>query len=161
VIIKLRDDQKKRRLRNADDAFYLMKGIFPSDDEIASAKEHFYVIGVSNNNKVIYVELVSLGSIRESIVHPMNVFRAAIMKAAVGIILVHNHPGEGIESYDLYPSEADNNVTARLLQAGMLLDIPVLEHLIISPTDYYSYEATGMLEALKPDSTNDPDNQYH
>lgn len=96
--------------------------------------------------------MVSVGSIRERVVHPMNVFRAAVMKAAVGLILVHNHPGEGIESYDLYPSEADNNVTARLLQAGMLLDIPVLEHLIISPDDYYSYKSTGMLEALKTNS---------
>ena len=95
-------------------------------EDMASDREVFSVILLDVKNRVIGINVVSIGSLSASVVHPREVFKAAILANAANIILTHNHP-----SGDPAPSKEDINITARLVQAGRLIDIPVLDHIII------------------------------
>ena len=138
---------EKIKLINSDDIFLIMQQILLREDKIDQDKEHFWVIGLTNVNRIQYIELVSIGSVNSTIVEPANVFRLAIQKNAVKIILIHNHP-----SYELKPSSEDKETTYRLIQVGAILNIDVIEHLIIGPKSYLSFCDTGLLEGLSQNS---------
>lgn len=107
-------------------------------------KEAFVVAFLNTKNRVIDHEIVSIGTINSSIVHPREVFRNAIINKANSMILCHNHP-----SGDLSPSTEDINLTERLNETGNILGIKVLDHLIISGInqhELYSFKAQGVLE---------------
>lgn len=89
-------------------------------------KEHFKIILLNIKNHVISIEEISIGSLNSSIVHPREVFKPAIRRSSASVILVHNHP-----SGDPTPSREDIEVTARLVEAGKILGISVLDHIII------------------------------
>jgi len=98
-------------------------------------KEHFIAIYLNARNDAIKTELVSLGTLNASIVHPREVFRPAIMSRASSIIVLHNHP-----SGDVSPSESDIELTKRLKNAGQLLGIEVLDHVVFcAGRKYYSF----------------------
>ena len=103
-------------------------------------KEHFRVILLDTKNKVIFVEEISIGTLDSSIVHPREVFKPAIKRSSSSIILVHNHP-----SGDPYPSKEDIVITKRLCEAGKLLGIHVVDHIIIGNSSF-SFKANGLLE---------------
>ncbi|KYO64778.1 RadC family protein [Thermovenabulum gondwanense] len=103
-------------------------------------KEHFRVILLDTKNKVISVEEISIGTLDSSIVHPREVFKPAIKRSSSSIILVHNHP-----SGDPYPSKEDIVITKRLCEAGKLLGIHVVDHIIIGNSSF-SFKANGLLE---------------
>ncbi len=96
-------------------------------------KEHFAVLLMNTKNHVIGMPIVSTGSLSASIVHPREVFQAAIRQSAASMILVHNHP-----SGDPTPSREDIAVTERLVKAGKIMDIAVLDHIIIGDNRFYS-----------------------
>ncbi len=104
-------------------------------------REHFALLLLDTKNQVMAFPDVSIGSLNASIVHPREVFRCAISYAASSIILVHNHP-----SGDPSPSKEDLNVTKRLLKAGEILDIEILDHIIIGDNKYTSLKEQGMLQ---------------
>jgi len=118
------------------------------EDKIDREKEHFWVVGLANNLRIRSVELISMGSVSNTIVEPMNVFRWSVMKGCVQVILVHNHP-----SGNLKPSAIDIDLTDQLFQVGRILNINVLDHLIISTKSYMSFVDTGLLEKLKESLT--------
>lgn len=89
-------------------------------------KEFFKVIFLNIKNEITFTEDASIGNLNSSIVHPREVFRSAVKKGAASIIVIHNHP-----SGNPLPSENDINITKRLVEAGELIGIPVLDHLII------------------------------
>jgi len=91
------------------------------------AKEVFKVFLLDSNNAVIASEIVSIGTLNLSIVHPREIFKLAIIKSANSIILVHNHPSGNVE-----PSQEDIYVTEQLRKSGELLGIKVLDHVIVS-----------------------------
>ncbi|RBP58440.1 DNA repair protein RadC [Alkalibaculum bacchi] len=110
-------------------------------------KEAFVVAFLNTKNRVIDHEVVSVGTINSSLVHPREVFRNAIINKANSVILCHNHP-----SGDLTPSKEDINITERLRETGNLLGIRVLDHLIINginQNELYSFKAKGVLEATE------------
>lgn len=88
--------------------------------------ENFIVIGLNTRKRPIGFEIISTGTLDTLLVHPREVFKAAIVMNAAGVVLVHNHP-----SGDVSPSEADIKVTRDLIRAGQLLKIEVVDHLII------------------------------
>jgi DNA repair protein RadC len=90
-------------------------------------REHFLVLLLNARHEVIGRETVSVGSLNASIVHPREVFKPAITASAAAVILVHNHP-----SGDPEPSEEDLAITKRLAEAGELLGIQVLDHVIVA-----------------------------
>jgi len=141
--IKLTEAEKIRIL-NGEDVFSIMQKVLLREDKIEQDKEHFWLIGLNSSNKVLFIELVSLGGMRSTVVEPVSVFRVAILKNAASAILVHNHPS-GV----LIPSEEDKDITDRLMQVGRIIDVPVIDHLIISIEDFYSFEHTGLHAELK------------
>jgi DNA repair protein RadC len=94
-------------------------------------KEHFVGLYLNARHELIHKEIVSIGTVNASIVHPRDVFAPAIMHNAVAVIVAHNHP-----SGDATPSSEDRDVTHRLKEAGKLLGISVLEHIIITEYGY-------------------------
>ena len=104
------------------------------------AKEHFKLILLNTRNKIIGISTVSIGSLNASIVHPREVFKDAIIHNAYSVVLAHNHP-----SGDTEPSEDDLTITKRLVEAGKILGIEVIDHIIISKNGFFSFKEKGLL----------------
>ncbi|MBS1516628.1 MAG: DNA repair protein RadC [Bacteroidetes bacterium] len=98
-------------------------------------KEHFMVCSLNTRNNLIAVDVVSIGTLTASLVHPREAFGQAIKRHAAHIILAHNHPSGETE-----PSEDDLKITRRLVDAGKIMGIEVLDHLIITKTQYLSFK---------------------
>lgn len=102
--------------------------------------EEFWVLYLSRSNRVIYEECMSKGGVSGTVTDIRLILKRAIELLASGIILVHNHP-----SGNLRPSPDDDRITTKAKEAAKLLDINVLDHLIITPTSYFSYNDNGRL----------------
>ena len=118
------------------------------EDNRAFEVEHFQVVLVNTRRKLIRVEPISQGTLDSLLVHPREVFKAAIAANAAAIVIVHNHP-----SGDPTPSEADIKVTRDLIRAGQLLKIDLLDHVILGratperPKDWVSLKELGYFYA--------------
>ncbi|PYP46574.1 MAG: hypothetical protein DMD50_06980 [Gemmatimonadetes bacterium] len=104
------------------------------------AVEEFHVLALGSQSQILGDLLITRGILNSSLVHPREVFRAAIAEAAAGIIVVHNHP-----SGDPTPSADDRAVTRQLVDAGRLLDLPVYDHVIVGGDGYVSFAEAGLL----------------
>ncbi|MDO8609299.1 MAG: DNA repair protein RadC [bacterium] len=98
-----------------------------------SKKEHFIVYYLDVRNQVIKKEIISIGTLNASLVHPREVFEPAIQNSAAQIIICHNHPSD-----DPTPSEEDMILTKRLIQAGEILGIEIIDHVVVSLHSFYS-----------------------
>ena len=98
-------------------------------------KEHFYALLLDSKNRIIKEELISVGTLNSSLVHPREVFKEAIKNSANAIILVHNHP-----SGDCEPSDTDLEVIKKLLESGEILHITMIDHLILGKNKYWSWK---------------------
>ncbi len=98
-------------------------------------QEHFYCLYLNSHKKVIGEKLLFIGTVNYSMVHPRDVFKEAYLLNAVGVICIHNHPGDSIS-----PSKDDEIVTKNLQQAGTLLGIEIVDHIIIGDNKYYSFK---------------------
>lgn len=103
-------------------------------------KEVFKCALLDTKNRIIRDEEVSVGSLNASIVHPRDTFKAAIRESAAAVIFIHNHP-----SGDSKPSQEDILLTKRLVQAGEVLGIQVLDHIIIGDTVHFSFRDNGLM----------------
>jgi DNA repair protein RadC len=103
--------------------------------------EELLVIAVNAKHRLIDVECVSKGTLTTTLIHPREVFQAALRHGAWGVILVHNHP-----SGDPHPSREDRGVTRRLIEAGSLLGIEVLDHVIIGDRRFVSLRDEGLVD---------------
>lgn len=113
----------------------------PLLDQIrAERKEHFLCLYLNARNQVMHKEVVSIGSLSASIVHPREVFQPAISRTAASIVLAHNHP-----SGDPAPSREDIDLTARLVEAGRILGIDILDHIILCDSDFLSLKEHGLM----------------
>jgi len=103
---------------------------------VRDRKEKFYVLCLNVKNDIIHFEVVSIGTVDNVMVHPRDVFRAAIVHNASRIAVVHNHPSGGTQ-----PSKLDENMTKKLVDGGKILNIEVVDHVIISKGEmkYYSF----------------------
>lgn len=111
-------------------------------DHYADRKQEcFFVIALSGANEVQQVHLISQGIINRTLVHPREVFAELIAQRAASAILAHNHPSGNLE-----PSPEDREITRRLTEAGNLLGIEVLDHLIFSDRGYYSFMERGEMD---------------
>ena len=98
-------------------------------------KEHFKLLSLNSRNKLISIDDISIGTLNASLAHPREIFLAAIKHSAASIILVHNHP-----SGDPTPSKDDIEITKRIVEAGKILGIEVLDHIIITKTKVFSFK---------------------
>ncbi len=124
-----------KRIKSPDDIADLLIPLLKDEP-----KEKFLIACLNRTNKLIKLEEISVGSLDSSIVHPREVFKAAIENLSASIILVHNHPSGNCE-----PSSADKKITKQLVEAGTLLDIPVFDHLIIAGNKFFSFLAEKIL----------------
>ncbi|OFV89550.1 MAG: hypothetical protein A3J75_05075 [Acidobacteria bacterium RBG_16_68_9] len=109
-------------------------------DIMGARKEHFVVLLLNARHEVMRREIVSTGSLNASIVHPREVFRPAVLYSAASIVVAHNHP-----SGDPAPSEEDITITKRLVEAGELLGIGVLDHVIVAARGVTSFRTLELL----------------
>ena len=103
-------------------------------------KEHFLCLHMDGKNRIICMDRVSIGSLSQSIVHVREVMKSVLLSSAASTVLIHNHP-----SGDPSPSSEDISITRRLKEAGDLIGIPVLDHIIIGDDRYVSFVERGLL----------------
>lgn len=120
-------------LRSPKDVFNLLEPDFRYEQ-----KEHFICLFLNTKNRLIFKEVISVGSLNAAIVHPREVFHAAIRRSSASLICAHNHP-----SGDPEPSIEDVNLTKRLIAAGEIIGIEVLDHVIIGSNRFYSLKEHG------------------
>jgi DNA repair protein RadC len=109
--------------------------------ELSSQRvEKFIAVFLNTKNEMIAWEVISIGSLNASIVHPREVFNRAIKRSAASILAVHNHPSGHVE-----PSQEDINITKRLSEVGQIVGIPMVDHIIIGKDKYYSFKEQNQL----------------
>lgn len=123
------------RVRTASDVYDLLRQHFTGLD-----RESFVVILLDTQNQIRGLEVVSVGTLDASLVHPRETFRLAVKEGAASIIIAHNHP-----SGDPTPSAEDRSVTRQLRSAGELLGIDVLDHVIVGEGRFVSFVEAGLM----------------
>ena len=122
-------------IRGPEDLYKLLRPRIGAED-----REHFVAVLLSTRNAVIGIETISVGSLNASIVHPREVFKPAIVHSASAIALAHNHP-----SGDPEPSNEDIAITRRMLEAGRLLGIELLDHVVVARKSFTSLKERKLL----------------
>lgn len=100
--------------------------------------EKLAAVYLNSKNEIIHWEVIFTGSLNHSIVHPREIFKKGVKLSAAGIIIVHNHP-----SGDVSPSKEDEGVTKRVAEAGKIVGIPLLDHIVVGYDRYYSFRENG------------------
>ncbi|MDA2921227.1 DNA repair protein RadC [Desulfobacterota bacterium AH_259_B03_O07] len=133
--------KKNNKLTSPQNVANLLRELLNMENQIDRDKEHFWVIGVNTQNIVKYVDLVALGILDQVLIHPREVFRTAIYHGVASIVIGHNHPGGNRE-----PSDQDQTLTRNLVECSKILSIPVLDHIIITNDNYFSFrELTSII----------------
>ncbi|MFC2038621.1 DNA repair protein RadC [Chloroflexota bacterium] len=125
---------KKHLVKTPEEVVSLVKGRLKNQK-----KEHFQVLLLDTRSHLIKISEISVGSLDTSIVHPREVFKEAISASAASVIFVHNHP-----SGDPKPSDDDIKLTVRLAEAGEIMGVEVLDHIIIGNNEYLSLKREGL-----------------
>jgi len=118
----------------------LFREVFAMSGEEDKHKEKMYVLGINSTNTLLYIDLVSIGTINKAAIYPREVVRQAIIKNASAIIICHNHPGGG-----LTPSVDDVNITKKIKEICKIIDVLLLDHIILSNTGYFSMKTENYL----------------
>ncbi len=109
-------------------------------DKLDGTQEHVYCIYLDAQKRIIKQQLLFIGTVNHSLVHPRDIFKMAYQLNASSIICMHNHP-----SGEVLPSKDDINITERLKEIGKLLGIPIIDHIIIGNEKYYSFLENGKI----------------
>ena len=129
------DLEEKPKIQGSSDAFELVKG-----DLADLPHEEFWVLLLNRANRVIRKKRISEGGLSGTVADPKIIFKLALEELASGIIITHNHP-----SANLSPSQSDINLTTKLREAGKVLEIQVLDHLIVAGQKYFSFADEGLM----------------
>jgi DNA repair protein RadC len=139
-ILSVRSSRTPYKVSSPSDIFAVLR-------RYASARnERFIVLTLDGAHQVIRANIISIGLVNRTVVHPREVFYPAIVQNACAIIVSHNHPSGRLD-----PSPEDRDITDRLRQASEVLGIALLDHVIIGRTGFYSFVEHGLLSALNSD----------
>jgi len=130
-MIYLKDS--KIEFKNTQEIAKVFQDLLLLEDEIEQEKEHFYVMHLNAKSQLKMVELVNLGILTASLVHPRETFRRAVIAGSASIIVAHNHPSGEID-----PSAEDTKVTRLLMDGGNILGINMLDHIIFTKDKFFS-----------------------
>lgn len=136
--VSIADNERKyfsKAISGPEETFQIFKNLFHN-----SPVELFVVIHLKSNNQISAFETVSKGTLNQSLVHPREVFKSAILRNASSIIIAHNHPSGNLE-----PSQEDIAITKQLVEAGKIIGIKILDHIIFSTEGYYSFAEHGIV----------------
>jgi DNA repair protein RadC len=126
---------KRPKISGMDDVIKAVKPLIADPN-----KEFFIALYLNTKNGIIKQEVISIGSLSANVVHPREVFRTACMVSASSIIVAHNHP-----SGDPAPSREDIEITKKLAEAGKMIGIELLDHVILGQDRNYGFKESGML----------------
>ena len=132
--------KETRPLKDSAVVAEVIRSILKTESTIDQDKEHVWVIGLTQRNTIKYLELVYLGTLTGSPVHPREIFRYAISQGVASIIMVHNHPSGGI-----VPSQADIQITKQLKEAGKIIGIQLMDHIIVAGELHHSLYEKGVI----------------
>ncbi|MBO6496056.1 MAG: DNA repair protein RadC [Roseivirga sp.] len=132
---KATEPAKRIKIQSSKDAYECI-----APELLDLPTEQFWVIMLNRSNHIIHKRNISQGGVSGTVADPKLIFKKALDDLASGIILVHNHP-----SGNLQPSQADRQLTKKIVEAGKLLEIPVLDHIIFADNGYYSFADEGEL----------------
>ena len=131
---------KNISIKNPEDIAKILQSILKSEDILDQEKEHFYTIHLDNRNRIKLIELVTLGTLNSSLMHPRETYRRAVIEGDSKIMIAHNHPTGICE-----PSDEDINVTKKLKKAGEILDIELMDHIVFSIKNYFSFREKNLI----------------
>lgn len=124
--------EKSKTIRTGREAYEVLKPYGLKE------QEHFIVLNLNGAHEVLSINVVAIGIVNKCVVHPREVFRKAIADNSSAVLLCHNHPSGQLE-----PSAEDRNITTRLKEAGEIIGIAVLDHIIVTKKGYYSFIEEG------------------
>ena len=131
----------KIKIANSEDVYKIMLSILMRQNRLHRQKEYFWSIGLNTVSDIMYIELVTIGTLNKTSIDPVELFSFAVQKKCKRLILVHNHPGGSIK-----PSKADIALTQSLLKGAEYLKIDIEDHLIITEDNgYFSLAEDGLL----------------
>lgn len=134
------NDHNGTRVHSPKVTANIIQSILASYDDIEQGKEHFYTLLLDARMKIKSIDLISVGTNDSSIAHPRDIFRRAILENANHIIIAHNHPSNESE-----PSHADLMLTQRVKKAGEIIGITLLDHIIVTDSDFTSLAGQNLL----------------
>lgn len=126
----------RKKIQSPNDIFNIAQNVIQGNEY---AEENLWLITLDTKNNITGIFTVSTGSLNSSIVHPREIFKRAVLQNAASIIICHNHP-----SGDPAPSQEDINITKRIYDAGKILGIELLDHIIIGDNKYTSLKEKGV-----------------
>ena len=133
-LVRRADVRRFPRMRSATDVYREFRSLADLDREVVIA------LLLDNKHRCIGINVVSVGVVNGAPVHPRETFKAAVLASASAIILLHNHP-----SGDPTPSAEDRELTERMKEAGIVLGIPLLDHVVVGVEGFYSFQDSGLL----------------
>lgn len=135
-MIYLKDS--KIKIQSSKDVAKVFQDLLALEDSIDQEKEHYYVMHLDIRSQVKLVELVTIGILSSSLVHPRETFRRAVIAGSASIIIAHNHP-----SGEADPSDEDTKITKKIFEAGQVLGINMLDHIVFTNDSYFSFKNNG------------------
>jgi DNA repair protein RadC len=148
MAIKLSASQKSKPIYTSADVWSIIHPIHMRENRMRRQKEYFWIIGIDRERLLKVVELLAIGSDNRVHIKPADAFRMAIYKNTDYVIFIHNHPKGKLD-----PSAADKDTTDRLIKAGEIVDIKVVDHFIINEKGFYSFAEAGLMKQLRDSST--------
>ncbi|MCG2618121.1 JAB domain-containing protein [Terrimonas sp. NA20] len=139
MTIRLKPHQKIH-IQSSSDIYRVLQPILLRISKLNRDREHFWLMHLDASQRVRCVELLGLGTQRTVLIDPMDVYHRAIVRRASSIVVIHNHPSGNVK-----PSHADKIATEKLMQASRFANVRMLDHLIISEHEYYSFLDRGDL----------------
>jgi len=136
-------NEEKVQINDTGHLFEIMRKILFREEEIGRNREHFWVIGLSEHQVLLYIELVALGNKNMLAVEPREVFQLALQKSSAYVVLVQNKTGDSI-----LPTEEEKDLTDMLLHAAELVKLELTEHLIFNAVACYSFLEENLIEEL-------------
>jgi len=126
-----------RKIKSPDDVNDIVNRVL---DINSSTVERFGILLLNTKNNVLGVHVLSVGTVNASLVSPRDVYQSALLANAVQIIAFHNHP-----SGDSTPSKEDVSITKRLVEAGKIIGIELVDHIVIGDNNFYSFKSNGLI----------------
>ena len=141
MLISVKREYKQQKIERSVDVYMILRELLYSKHRFDYEKEHFYTVLISRNNRIKFIDEVSIGNLNSTIVSAREVFRFAVLKGAEAIIVAHNHP-----SGNLTPSQQDRAVTDMLIESGKIIGIKVMDSLILTEREYFSFAENGLMD---------------
>ena len=133
--VYLSSNENNIKLNNPQSVFEFTKYLFNNKKQ-----ELFYCLYFNNKQQLVGKELLFIGTVNKSLTHPREIFKYAYYYSATGIICLHNHP-----SGDITPSREDIEFTNAIVEIGLIQKIPIIDHIIVSNNNYYSFQDNGKI----------------